>query len=406
MKLKTTLILIMAIAVTNIFAQTDYEIRGPKRDGVYPNEKLLKKWPSAGPELLKSIEGIGEGFTLPAVTNDRIYVTGMIDSTGYLYSYDLKGNLLWKKAYGKEWTKNFPGTRSTPTVFDNKIYFTDSFGKIFCYNKNGNLAWTVDMKERFGFRELEYGANESLLIEDGKLYCTPGGIEVMIAILDPQDGATINTVKGNGQKSAHCSPVIINHENRSLLLTMTGQALVGVDLETLKMVFQHEIKNQWGGNCNTPMYKDGHIFISTQEAGSKLLKIEKNGKALTEVWSNKLYDSENEGAIILDGHVYLGANGNKTFYCFEMETGKLKYSDKKMFGKANVVYADGMLYSYNFRGYVSLIKPNIENLEVVSRFKMPVGTKQHICHPVIKDGKMYIRHGNAFNIYNIAKDKS
>lgn len=402
MKLLTTLVLATLFLTNTALSQADFELRGPNRDGYYPNEKLLDKWPETGPQLIKSIKGIGEGFTLPAVTNDRIYITGMICNTGYLFSYDTNGNLLWKKEYGPEWTNNFPGSRSTPTIVGDKIYFTDSFGHIFCYNKSGEKEWKIDMKKEFGFREIEWGANESLVIEGSKLYCTPGGEEVMIAVLNRHTGNTIKTIKGNGQKSAHCSPVIVNHKNKKLLLTMTGQAFVGVDLNSDQMVFQHEFKNEWGGNCNIPMYKDGYVLISTQGTGSKLLKISDDAKSVKEIWYNKLYDSENEGAIIVGDHVYLGANENKSFYCFELQTGKMKYVDKKMLGKTNVIYADGMLYSYNFRGYVSLIKPNTQKLEVISRFKMPDGTKQHICHPVIKKGRLYIRHGDAFNIYDIA----
>lgn len=387
---------------TAIFSQVDFEIRGTGRDGKYPNEKLLKQWPEEGPELLVSITNIGAGFTMPAVTNDRIYITGMIDSIGFLFSFDLRGELLWKTAYGKEWTNNFPGSRSTPTIVGEMIYFEDSFGNVYCYNKSGEIVWTVDMEKEFGFRSIKWGANESLLIDGDLLYCTPGGVDVMIAVLNRHDGSTINTIKGNGQKSAHCSPVIINHNNKRLLLTMTAKALVGVDLETMRMVFQDEFFNEWEGNPNTPLYKDGKILITTEKTGSKLLEISNEGDSLLTVWCDSTYDCENEGAILLDGYVYMGTSSKKTWFCFEWETGKLIYSDKKLLGKANVVFADELLYTYNFKGFVSLVKPNLEKVEVISQFKMEQGSKHHVTHPVIKDGKLYVRHGDVLNIYNIA----
>lgn len=406
MKKFISLLFITAISVSYLFSQVNYELRGPKRDGYYPNEKdLLKVWPEQGPELLKTITNIGEGFTLPAVTNDRIYVTGMVDTTGYLFSYDINGNLLWKKAYAVEWTENYPGSRSTPTIVDDKIYFEDSFGMVYCYNKAGEQVWTVDMVKEFGFRKLFWGANESLLIDGDKLYCTPGGEQVMIAVLDKNTGKTINTIKGNGEKSAHCSPVIVKHNNKKLLLTMTAKALVVVDVDKNEMLFESPFFNQWEGNPNTPLYKNGYVLISTQGVGSQVLKLSNDATSATITWENKLYDSENEAAIILDNHVYLGSNDTKKWYCFEFLTGKMKYEDRSI-GRANVVYADGLLYTYNSKGYVALVKPNKEKLEIISRFKVMEGSNQHISHIVIKNSKMYIRHGNALNIYNISASKS
>lgn len=400
------MLILSALTVLNTFAQIDYELRGPNRDGYYPNEEnLLKKWPENGPELLKTITNIGEGFTLPAVTNNRIYVTGMIDTTGYLFSYDLEGNLLWKKAYATEWTENYPGSRSTPTIVGDKIYFEDSFGMLYCYNDKGDQAWTVDMVKEFGFRKIDWGANESLLIDGDKLYCTPGGAEVMMAVLDRNTGKTIKTIEGNGEKSAHCSPVIVKHNNKRLLLTMTAKAFVIVDADKDEMLFNTPFFNSWYGNPNTPLYKNGHVLISTQGVGTQVLKLSHDAASASIVWENKLYDSENEAALIHNNHVYLGSNDTKKWYCFEFLTGKMKYEDRSI-GRANVVYADGLLYTYNSKGYVALVKPNTEQLEIISRFKVLEGSKQHISHIVIKNSKMYIRHGNVLNIYNLSNAKS
>ncbi|MCP4181160.1 MAG: PQQ-binding-like beta-propeller repeat protein [bacterium] len=397
------MILISAITLSNVFSQADSEFRGPNKIGKYQNEKLLKEWSENGPTLLQTITGLGKGFTSPAVTKDRIYISGMTEKAGYLFSFDLKGKLLWKKQYGPEWTANFPGSRTTPTIVGDKIYFTGPFGKVFCYNKAGENVWTVDMVERFGFREIKYGANESLLIDGDKLYCTPGGTDVMIAVLNRHTGNTIKKIKGNGQKSAHCSPIIVNHNNKKILLTMTGQAIVGIDVETSEMLFQEEFYNRWGHNPNIPIYKDGNIYITTFIAGAKMLKLSKDGKSVTTVWEMKAYDSLAESAIELDGYIYTGAGGNRTWFCIDWKTGKTMYSDNELVRKANVVYADGLMYTYNTRGYVSLIKPNPKKLEVVSQFKVENGKKWHIAHPVIKDGRLYIRHGDILNIYDIAQ---
>ena len=54
--------------------------RGKNRDGVYNETGLLKVWPENGPELLWSYEGLGAGFTSAAVTNEKLYITGLFAS--------------------------------------------------------------------------------------------------------------------------------------------------------------------------------------------------------------------------------------------------------------------------------------------------------------------------------------
>ena len=69
------------------------QFRGPNRDGKSAETGLLKKWPQAGPKLLWSVGGLGIGFSSVAVAGGFVYTTGMIASEGFLFAYDLAGNL-------------------------------------------------------------------------------------------------------------------------------------------------------------------------------------------------------------------------------------------------------------------------------------------------------------------------
>jgi len=60
-----------------------------------------------------------------------------------------------------------------------------------------------------------------------------------------------------------------------------------------------------------------------------------------------------------------------------------------------------MLYYYNQRGEVMLITLDPKNMEVVSTFKIKKGNNAHFAHPVINYGKLYIRHGNVIQAFNI-----
>ena len=91
-------IVLTIFSMTSLIAQIDSQWRGQERDGKYEGEKLLKSWPTSGPELLTTIKDLGKGWSSPAVTNDRIYITGMEDDVGYLYAFNMAGKKIWKKS--------------------------------------------------------------------------------------------------------------------------------------------------------------------------------------------------------------------------------------------------------------------------------------------------------------------
>jgi len=74
--------------------------------------------------------------------------------------------------------------------------------------------------------------------------------------------------------------------------------------------------------------------------------------------------------------------------------------------KGSVISAEGMLYIYDEKGgNAGLVKANPEKFELVSSFKVRLGSGPYWAHPVINNGNLYLRHGKALMVYNIKKDK-
>jgi hypothetical protein len=69
----------------------------------------------------------------------------------------------------------------------------------------------------------------------------------------------------------------------------------------------------------------------------------------------------------------------------------------------SIIAADGLLYIYDESGEVALVEPTIAGFKKISAFKVPFGSAQHWAHPVIENGRLYIRHGNSLMVYNIKK---
>ena len=58
--------------------------RGQLRNGHYPETGLLQQWPEGGPSEVFRINDLGKGFTSPAVTADRFFITGLEENNGVL----------------------------------------------------------------------------------------------------------------------------------------------------------------------------------------------------------------------------------------------------------------------------------------------------------------------------------
>lgn len=70
-----------------------------------------------------------------------------------------------------------------------------------------------------------------------------------------------------------------------------------------------------------------------------------------------------------------------------------------------MLYADGRLYFRYQNGTMVLIDPSSEELKVVSSFKLPPpNVRSHPAswpHPVIANGKLYIRDQNVMYAYDV-----
>ncbi len=377
--------------------------RGPDRDGFYPDKNLLKVWPEEGPELLWSFEGLGKGYTSVAVTKDKIYTSGVLDSLSYIFALNHSGELLWKKDYGKPWTNNFPGTRSTPLIYDGAGYLLSGLGKLVCYDlNNGETIWSVDLYKDYLAREVRFGMTENLLIDEGKLFVTPGGVKHNVLALNPKNGDLIWSSRANGEKSAYCSPQLIEITGKKYLLTCTAQSAICLDPENGEMLWSHDLQYPHGIHGNTPVYHDGYVFaMNGWEHGSVMMKIKEDGKGVDEVWRSNLFDLEHGDVLRIGDNIYGTDYTTKHFSCVDWKTGVVKDSIKE-FSPGSVIAADGMIYCYTYAGEMALIKPTQNSFEIVSSFKVPGKKRDHLAHPVIYDGKLYLRYDKSIWVYSIS----
>lgn len=377
--------------------------RGPNRDGHYPDKNLLKQWPAGGPKLLWASDSLGDGYGSPVITKDALFITGAIDSTAYLYSFDLKGKLRWKVAYGPEWATNFPGSRSAPTVVDDLVYVVSGKGEMACINrKDGSKVWSVNLFTDLHGKNTIFGYSEGLIVKDQIIYCAPGGADTNMVALNRFTGKMIWKSKGVSQVSAFCSPRIIQRGKHNILLTFSELSMLGIDADDGKLLFTHKQDTLGNVHSNAPIFDKGFLYYVAGDGNRTVkLKLSEDGESITEVWRTKPFDNIMGGVVQLDNRLIATGHRNQELMSIDMESGKVTQQLK--IGRGATIYADGMIYLYDEKGNFHLVNPAGSGLIEVSTFKVTRGTKEHFSHPVIGNGVLYIRHGKSLMAYDIRK---
>ena len=404
MKIKASisLVVLLFLSVT-IFGQTPTRWRGPQANGIYPDKGLMKTWPADGPQILWSFNDLGQGHSSPVFTKSNIYVSGMIDDIGYIYKLTIKGELVWKVTYGKEFKESYPGSRACPVVAGDRLYMLSATGNLVCMNTvDGKIIWSKDLFKDFDGRQISWGLNESVVIDGDKVYCTPGGVKNNVIALNRNTGDPIWSCPGMGDKAAYCTPLLVDMGKRKLLVTMTAANIIGIDAETGKMLWNFGHITQYGVNANTPVYFDKGLFcFSGYKSGGVKLSLSDDGSTVKKDWLCPSLDSRIGGAVLVNGYIYgSGDMNNPAWQCIEWKTGEQKYSSKEL-TKGNVIYADGMLYCYSDKGDLALVEANPSAFKIISKIKVTVGTKEHWAHLVINNGILYVRHGKSLIAYKI-----
>jgi outer membrane protein assembly factor BamB len=397
------LIILISVVCISLSAQNVAQWRGPNRDGIYNETGLLKKWPEAGPKLLWHFDELGEGYTSAAVTAQGVFITGMISGTGTVFALDPKGKMLWKKEYGPEWTDSHTGVRSTPLVIKDKLYLLSSFGKLFCMNcSDGQIVWKTDLVQQYGAENIQWGITENLLFDGNTVYCTAGGTGASLVALDINTGKEIWKSKTNGEKSAYCSPMMINLQNRKIIVTIMQNSICGFDASSGNQLWKSEFKMDPDVHPNTPVYINGYLYCgSGYGLGSVMLKLAGDGNSVSVVWKNQSCDPKMGGVVVLNGRIYGTGDKNRKLFCLDWKTGKELFSTKDL-SPANIIADEGLLYVYSESGKVNLVEPQADKFTIINSFSVPSGAGPHWAHLVINDKKLYVRHGNSLMVYDIA----
>jgi outer membrane protein assembly factor BamB len=396
------------VACLNDTRASDWpQFHGPRGDNISTETGLLKQWPEGGPPLVWTAKGLGDGFASVSVANGLIYTAGNAEDKTVITALDMDGEVVWQSPCGEGWTKSFPGVRATPTIDGDRLYYETPLGDVVCLNaKTGEQLWGLNILDKFAAQNITWALSESVVIDGDHAICCPFGDKASIVALDKMTGETVWAAEGVGDKAGYATATIAEFAGIRMILAMSGKALVGVNADNGDLLFRYEHLTKYDVNALKPIYSDGRIFISSgYKAGSEMVQLTAaDGKISAEqAWQSMDMDNHHGGVILLDGYLY-GADSSRNWVCFDWESGETMYSETGV-GKGSLTCADGMLYTFAESGRkVGLVKPTPAGHQIVSEFEIPEGGKgKSWAHPVISDGRLYLRHGDLLFAYNVSE---
>jgi outer membrane protein assembly factor BamB len=442
-------LLVISIAlmsfVNQVSAQNVAQWRGPQRNGIYPDTELLKTWPETGPELLFSTSDIGKGYSTAVMDNGVLYVTGMKDTLDYLTAIDEDGNIKWQVPYGLSWEDSFPDARCTPTVEGDRIYVISGMGEVACFSTSGKQIWKSDVDSDFEANLHIWGVSESPLLIGDMIICTPVGNKASMVALNKFDGSLIWAAQPVQGQRSYASAVPYEYKDISLILAMSTTDLFAVNPENgnvewsfgLAQIMPEEDEGEDEEGeleedeeeedeegeleeedeedeeeeevegwiiTNTPVYYKDEIFVTNgYDLPAVMLKLAEDGKSCSVKFIDHTFDNHHHGVVLVDGYLY-GSNwynnSRGRWVCMKWSTGEIKYVEEWN-SKGNILAAEGLLYVYEEKGNVGLVKPDNKGFDVISSFRVREGKGQHWAHPSIYDKKLLVRHGEVVMVYDI-----
>ena len=383
--------------------------RGPARDGISHEKGLLTRWPINGPQLLWKTKGLGKGWSSPVISKDKIFLTGDIKDDLVIFALDINGKFVWQTNNGKSWKNPYPGARASCALSQGRLYNMNAHGRVTCLDADsGKELWTVNILERFNAKNITWALSECLLIDGPRLIVTPGGKNALMAALDKGTGKTIwTTPPPSDDKTSHCSPILFEFAGKRIITNCSAANGFGVDADTGKLLWTVPLKNRFGTNISTPIYGSGHVyFVTPYTEYGRLYRLKATDGRITaqHVWTSEKLDSVTGSGIFVDDTLFTaGYKKNKWWFAVDWKTGNIKYELKDL-TTGSAIYADNHLYCLDEKGNVALLKPTPDGFVTKGHFKIETGRyKDAWAHPVLLDGKLYIRQHETLYCYDVKK---
>ena len=367
----------------------------------------------------------------PTVDGDRLYVVGAGGDVACLKVQD--GEIVWRRSFVADFGGRIPMWRfqESPLVDGEKVICTaggEDATLVALDKSTGETIWKSKVPDRTdGGSRADASPNRDRADFDNRPDGPPTGEPQRQGRENPGQrggfgqrpggfggrpggfgGRPGGFGRGGGSGAGYASAIAIDFEGQRQYVQLTAKTLVGVAASDGKVLWRYDRPaNRMGINCSTPIYHDGLVFAaSAYNAGGGAVRLSKDaGDAIQaeEVYFSNRMQNHHGGMLVYDGCLYgaNGGNGGGYLSCLDFKTGEVLWSDRDA-PKGSLTLADRRIFYFTERGDILLIEPNREQYVERGRFQQPDRTRSPAwTHPVIANGKLYIRDQDLLFCYDV-----
>ncbi|GIX04389.1 MAG: hypothetical protein KatS3mg114_0258 [Planctomycetaceae bacterium] len=379
--------------------------RGPNRDGtvagsVWPDTltgRLVRRWQVP----------LGPSYSGPVMTADTVFTTETQDQQWEVVT-------AWDRATGqRRWQTRWAGAmqvpffaasrgswiRATPACDGERLYVAGMRDVLVCLDGHqGKELWRVDFVQRFGTPLPAFGFVSSPLVTQDAVYVQAGAAVVK---LDKFRGEILwRTLEDEGgmQGSAFSSPVIATLAGQPQLVVQTRRKLAGIDLDSGRVLWTHDVPAYRGMNILTPLVHHDTVFTSSYRNKAWLYEI----SADAATFRVKTRWEQNTSAymsspVLIGDHVYVHLQ-NQRFACLDLKTGERRWTSQPFGQYASLVTDGHKILALDQTGWLYLI--DADPSQFVLRDAYRVSDTETWGHLAVSGQQLYIRAENGLSAWD------
>jgi outer membrane protein assembly factor BamB len=377
------------------------EFRGPNRDDVVIGESLRTDWTVRPPKQLWK-QPIGLGWGSFAVVGHRAWTLEQRGATELVVCYEVEtGREIWSHSEQTrfESVQGGIGPRSTPTVFEGKVFSQGATGILNCLDAaTGQRVWSRKVLDDAGSPNLEWGQAGSPLIVDDLVIVTPGNNNAASrannsSIIAYHRDIGEKVWAAEGRRGSYSSPQLATLMGERQVLVFDGQGVLGLLPATGQRLWSFDWINTPEINAVQPLVVDERSVLigSGYGLGSTLLSLTASDTTWTvgSQWSSKQFKLKFNGAVRLGDNVYGLDEGLLT--CLDLKTGQRRWKQGR-FGYGQMQLVEDKLLILSETGDVVLVPATPEMPRELARFHAIDGKTWN--HPVLSRGRLLVRNSD------------
>ena len=365
------LMAILALASGSTWADNWPQFRGPRGNGHAQSKHLPLTWSET--QNIKWKTSIHDrGHSSPVIWDKQVWLTSATPDGRQLFAFCLgrdDGKVIHDlRVFDVEKPEFCHPLNSyaspTPVIEPGRVYVHFGTYGTACFDTDtGRRLWERRDLHCNHFR----GPGSSPLLYQDLLILTFDGFDVQYLVaLDKATGKTVwrtdrSTDFGQAdgdQRKAFCTPILIEHEGRPLLISPGSYMVMAYEPKTGKELWKVSYRPGFSSTAR-PLFAQGLIFVFSGFGRSELLALRPGGQGdVTEshvVWKSTKAIPQKPSAVLCDG-LLLMVNDSGVASCVEAMSGKSLWQ-QRLGGQfsASALEAAGRVYFFDQEGTTTVI---------------------------------------------------